>query len=301
MIDAFITEPGASVLLGVHMQGTDNSQGILLLFKDDSTWELYSQISAVNSSKPLATGATPVPVAAGAWHTYRVDINGTTLNVWVDGQVGASNANVTGMTTSGHFLIGTGEYGQYTQFDNIQLYSRFKDCATATPAVGSPVVMSNCIAEVGAVPHTLWNFNAPANNGNATWGGLMSLRRFPTLCLSSAPPDAAGTNWLVLATCDASDARQQWTWEFEGIAPDRERKSQIFNKDGCLDQFGEGSDIGQQLDAYPCNGGENQAFWLVTAGGGSGDLRAQFPRFTLPSPISPPISPHDAGMTGTRA
>lgn len=176
VVDAYITEPGASVLLGVHMQGTDNSQGILVLFKSDSTWELYNQISSVNSSKPLASGPTPVPVAAGAWHTYRIDINATMLNVWVDGQVGAANANVSGMTTSGHFLIGTGSYGQYTQYDNVQIYSRFKDCATATPAVGSPVVMSNCIAEVGAVPHTLWNFNAPANNGNATWGGLMSVR-----------------------------------------------------------------------------------------------------------------------------
>ena len=90
------------------------------------------------------------------------------------------------MTTSGHFLIGTGMYGQSTQFDNIQLYSRFKDCATATPAVGSPVVMSNCIAEVGAVPHTSWTFNAPANNGTGTWGGLMSVRSAG--CVPPRPP-----------------------------------------------------------------------------------------------------------------
>lgn len=229
-----------------------------------------------------------MPVDAGAWHTYRIDINGTTLNVWIDGQVGAANANVTGMTTSGHFLIGAGEYGQYTQFDNIALYSTFRDCGVATPAVGSPVVASNCIAEVGPLPHTQWAFDAPPNNGAGIWNGTFALRAFPTLCLASAPPDAAGTSWLVLATCDSSDLSQMWTWKFEGVAPDNERKSAIYNVKGCLDQFGENVslslcdavldsssscdphptfhstqqyDIGQQMDAYACNGGENQAFF----------------------------------------
>jgi galactosylceramidase len=210
VIDAFIAQPGASVLLGVHMQGTDNSAGILLLFPSNSNqWALFGTIKDVNTSKPIATGLTPMKILAGAWHTYRVDINGSLLNVWVDGQVAAANANVSTMTRSGHFLIGCGDYGQYTQFDNVQLYSTFRDCAVATPAAGSPIVNSNCIAEVGPVPHTLWNFNNPPNNGSGVWNGTFSLRKFPTLCLASAPPDAAGTPWLVLANCNAADPAQQ--------------------------------------------------------------------------------------------
>ena len=262
VVDGYITEPGASVLVGVHMQGTDNSAGILLLFPANSNeWQLYGTIRDVNSSKPLATGATPVPILPGEWHTYRVDINGSILNVWVDGQVAASNANVSGMTTSGHFLIGCGEYGQYTQFDNVQLYSTFRDCAVATPAVGSPIVNSNCIAEVGPVPHTLWDFSNPPNNGVGVWNGTFSLRKFPTLCLASAPPDTTGTAWLVLATCNPADPAQQWTWAFEGISPDQERRSAIHNVAGCIDQYSQNNDIGAQLDAYKCSGAENQLFW----------------------------------------
>lgn len=140
-------------------------------------------------------------------------------------------------------------------------------------------------------------FIAPATSSHPS-----QLRKFPTLCLASAPPDTANTNWLVLATCDASDPRQQWKWNFEGIAPDNERKSAISNVDGCIDQYGQGSDIGQQLDAYPCNRGENQAFWCAT-----GDLRF-LPRLTLPcpAPLHTPVPLHtrydwDEGMIGNEA
>ena len=262
VIDGFITEPNATVMLGVHMQGTDDSNGILILFSDNSTWSLYSSIRSVNTVAPIATGVTPVSIHAGEWHTYRVDVNGTLLSVWVDGQSAATNVNVSSLTLSGHFLIGCGEYGQYTQYDNIQLYSKFKDCAVATPAVGSPIVMSNCIAEVGPLPHTLWNFNSPPDNGVGVWNGTFSLRKFPTLCLAAAPPDSNSNRWLVLATCNSADPNQAWTWSFEGIAPDNERKSKISLAGNlCIDQFGQQSDIGGQLDAYQCNGGTNQAFF----------------------------------------
>jgi len=145
LIEGYITEPGGSVLLGVHMQGTDNPSGILWLV-NSTGWFLYSQISDVNEKKPIASGTSPVSITPGTWHTYRLDINSTTFNVWVDETPAIVAMNVSDMTLSGHFLIGTGEYGQYTQFDNIQLYSTFKNCpGSAVPAVGSPVVLSSCL------------------------------------------------------------------------------------------------------------------------------------------------------------
>jgi hypothetical protein len=142
----------------------------------------------------------------------------------------------------------------------VQLYSTFRKCpgSSAKPAPGSPVVMSNCISEVGPHPHTSWAWSAAPG----AWNGSFSLSSDPTLCLSSASPDASGTAWLVLDTCNPSDARQAWTWSFEGIAPDNERKSAIYNSVGCVDQYNQGSDIGSQLDAYKCNGGTNQAFFF---------------------------------------
>ena len=261
VIDAFITEPGASAMVGVHAQGTDNPVGQLFLMRSNGTWALYGRITDVNAQgKAVMEGSSPVPMAAGAWHTYRMDINGSALNVWVDGTPVITNYNTTtaGLPTSGHFLIGTGEYGEYTQFDNVQLYSTFRKCpGSAKPAAGSPVVMSNCIGEVGLAPNTAWAWSAPQGG----WNGSFSLVSDPTLCLTSADPDAAGTTWLVLAACNPADARQNWMWKFEGIAPDNERKSAIYNSVGCVDQYGQGSDIGEQLDAYTCNGGTNQAFF----------------------------------------
>ena len=261
-IEAYITEPGASVLLGVHMAGTDNPAGPLVLVNASGAWAVYSQISDVNGNgKALATGTAPVPIGAGAWHTYRYDVNGTVINFWVDGAQMITNWNYTAAGIwgkSGHFLIGTGEYGHFTQFDNVALYSTFKNCpGAAVPAAGSPVVMSSCLAEVGPHPNTAWDHNTAPGQ----WNGTMSLRSNPSLCLTSAAPDAMGTSWLVLASCNPADPKQVWTWKFEGVAPDRERASQISNSVGCIDQYNQGSDIGDQLDAYSCNQGENQAFF----------------------------------------
>ena len=149
----------------------------------------------------------------------------------------------------------------YTQFDNLQLYSSFRACpGAAVPAPGSPVVMSSCLSEVGPHANIMWDFNPSEPMG---FNGTFSLKAQPSLCLAAAPADAQGTSWLVLATCAPGEASQVWQWDFEGIAPDNERKSQIKNvgSGGCIDQFGESSDIGEQLDAWACNGGLNQAFW----------------------------------------
>ena len=238
VIDAYITEPGASAMVGVHAQGTDNPVAALFLMNASGAWALYGRISDVNvPGRALAAGGSPVPMGPGTWHTYRIDINGTTLNVWVDGMPAITAFNASGsLPTSGHFLIGTGEYGHFTQFDNVQAYSTFRACpGAAVPAAGSPVVMSNCIGEVGLHANTAWAWSAAPG----TWNGSFSLVANPALCLSSAAPDAQGTTWLELAACDASDARQSWIWDFEGIAPDNERKSKIYNSVGCFRNVGD--------------------------------------------------------------
>ena len=118
-------------------------------------------------------------------------------------------------------------------------------------------MLSKCIGEVGYHPNTAWAWSAAPGS----WNGSFSLSSDPTLCLSSASPDATGTSWLVLDSCDPTDVRQNWAWKFEGIAPDNERKSQISNSVGCVDPMSQGSDIWSQLDAFTCNGGTNQAFF----------------------------------------
>jgi hypothetical protein len=71
VIDGFIGEPGASVLLGVHMQGTDDSNGIIFsLDSGANKWYIHSSIGAVSSpSSAVASGTPNVAVAPGQWHT----------------------------------------------------------------------------------------------------------------------------------------------------------------------------------------------------------------------------------------
>ena len=165
-------------------------------------------------------------------------------------------------TKSGHALLGTAQYGHFTQFDNFNLVSEYTSCGGTTPKVGTNVSVVVCGAEVGPQPGSLWRFNAVPNvkSSNST----ISLRSDPSLCLS-----ASGANsplsawWLSLQTCDATDPSQQWSWSFDGIAPDVERSSFIYlaGANRCIDILNQQPDIGAVMDAWPCNLGANQAFF----------------------------------------
>ena len=263
VFDAYIEEPGASVMLGLRMQGTDNSQGILFAVDTTSTWGVWKQISDVGGA-PIASGTSPVAVAAGQWHTYRGDVNGSLLNVWIDGTPVIVNWNTSahGLTTSGHALIGCKNYGEFTQFDNFQLYTRYTTCGGGALVAGAPVGVVACAAEVGVVPGSQWVFtavpNAPGSNST------IALASNPSLCVGT---DA--NSMLVLVNCNAADATQLWSWSFDGIAPDGERSSSIKSvaSGKCLDIFGEVPDVGAQMDSYSCSGRGNQAFFMdFTAG-----------------------------------
>ena len=258
VVDAFIEEPGASVMVGVRMQGTDDSHGILFAVDTTSAWGVWGSISSVGG-KPIASGTSPVAVAAGQWHTYRIDVNGSLLNVWIDSTPVIVNWNTTlnGMTTSGHALVGTKNYGEFTQFDNFQLYTRYTVCGGGALVAGAPVGVVVCSAEVGVVSGSVWRFDAvPNSGGNAT----ISLRSNPSLCVAINPNN---NDMLELANCNAADVNQQWGWSFDGIAPDGERGSSIKNPASgkCLDIYGEVPDVGAQMDAYSCSGRQNQAFF----------------------------------------
>ena len=259
--DFYIEEPGASVMLGVRMQGTDDSQGILWAVDTTSTWGVWNSISSVGGA-PIASGTSPVAITAGAWHTYRIDVNGSLLNVWVDGQPAVAAFNVSGMTNSGHGLIGTKEYGHYTQMDNFQLFTRYHACGATPLVAGAPVGVVDCSAELGPVAGSQWVFTAvPNGRSNST----IALRSQPTLCLAAT----SGTQgaMLVLAACNAGDPNQLFAWSFDGVSPDNERSASVFlagsnNPKLCIDIVGQTPDIGAQMDVWECNNGGNQNFFF---------------------------------------
>ena len=130
VVDGLIAAAGASVLIGAHMQGTDNSAGLIWSTDTTGNWWVHTSISAVGTaSQAILTGRLATASAPGVWRSYRLDVNGTgrsqRLSVWVDGAPVIAAADVSGRASTGHFAIGTRLYGDYSQYDNIQLYSTF--------------------------------------------------------------------------------------------------------------------------------------------------------------------------------
>ena len=258
--DALILVAGASTMFGVRMQGTDNSQGLLWSLDTTGSWWVHTAISDVNdASKAIAHGTTPSPVTPGVWYTYRLDVNGSSLNAWINGVPVITNLNVAKETTSGHGLIGTRFYNEFTMIDNFAIYSAYTTCGATPLVAGAPISVAYCSSEVGLETSvgTRWDFTTlDAPHG---WTGVFSLRSDPTLCLASQ----GAANMLVLATCDKTDPNQIWSWKFDGESPDGERTSSIFhpNNNLCLDVMNNVPDIGAQMDAWACNKGGNQNFF----------------------------------------
>jgi hypothetical protein len=193
-----------------------------------------------------------------------MDVNGSLLNVWIDGLPTIVNADVSGFTRSGHALIGTYSYGHFTQFDNFQLYTEYHHCGASArnPKPGDPIAVVECNSEVGVVGTSTWRFGAIPNNKSSV--STISLYTNPSLCIAAIAAGESDPWWLQLAPCNQSDPLQLWAWWFLGIAPDLERSSYIYlpGSNRCLDIYNQRAHIGAQMDAWPCNLGANQAFWF---------------------------------------
>jgi len=257
VVDAFIPEPGMSVLLGLRVQNTDDTLGILWGVDTSQQWGLWPSMDSVNTTSPLASGRSPVKIGVGEWHTYRIDVNGTVLTVWIDGVVATK---LTILSTTGHALIGTYQYAHYTQFDNFQLYTSYAKCGSGTPTAGAAVRVVDCNSEVGLRTNSEWSFTAKPNDHTPA---TISLRSNPNLCLRAVGQGASDPWWLQLAPCNSTDLQQRWAWFFDGIAPDSERASWIYlpASNRCLDVYQQKADLTSPMDAWPCNAGANQAFW----------------------------------------
>ena len=176
----------------------------------------------------------------------------------------AAPLDVSALTTSGHAAIGTRQYGDYTQFDNFQLYSSYVQCGATALAAGAPVSVVHCNAEVGPVAGSRWDFTPIA--GPAGVIGAFSLRSNAALCLAATPNATGSSQWLALAPCAKGDPQQTWRVDTDGISPDNERRASISiaasgNGRACIDIVAGLADIGLQMDAWPCNGAGNQNFY----------------------------------------
>lgn len=281
--EASIQQADSTVMFGVHMSSTTSGSysdfdGVIWGVDTAGVWGLWSAIRAVGSGLTMTKGQLASPLAVGSWHTYRLDVVGDRLSVWVDGQVVIADKDVSvGFPTSGHGMIGVQNYGDFTLYDNFQLYTDYTPCTTSI-AEGAPLSVVECSSEVGLQPGSLWQYEALPNVNS----GFITLRGQPDLCVTAVPVDGQ-IDWpLKLATCSTANENQLWSWYFQGVAPDNEQKSWIYLASAginppqwitarCLTVINPSADIGSSMTASPCVQSTFQAFWYDFAEGEIGN------------------------------
>jgi hypothetical protein len=216
-LDARLTGVNGSLILGARLAGTTNSAGLVFSFNASGGWNLTAMMKAVMSGPALASGSLPSPLGVGAWHHFRLDVNGTRANLWLDGAPAIAALDVSSAGLTGHSGVGTVQFGHYTEFDNFELYSTQKGACHAAPPAGTPISAVSCASEVGPTPGGQLTF-APTNHSACPLGspcsggtGTFALAANPALCIAVAP-GGAGEDWpLALAPCDAASPNQLFT------------------------------------------------------------------------------------------
>jgi hypothetical protein len=253
-----LPDANATALLGLRMRALIDSQGVVFGVNASAPeWAVWSSVSNAGHAQAFARGALPAPLGVGAWHALRLDANGSLLRAWVDGAevTPPGGLEVGALGVSGHAMIGAGDFGQFPLFDAFSLASSATLCdQAAAPAAGAQLATVQCSSEVGVAPLSTFAF-LPANLSADPWTGQFALRSTlggaaPPLCVAtvnaSAAGEAAGSWPLVLAACDAGDALQRWTWNFDAVCPQNKRTSNIYSAAAgrCIDMG-----AGAQLDA----------------------------------------------------
>jgi hypothetical protein len=216
-IDILFPAANASALVGARLAGTTNSVGIIWAVDASGSWNITGQMSSVQKGPAQAQGQLSGGWGVGVWHRVRLDVNGSSASLWVDGSSVLAGFNVSWSGATGHSGIGTIGYGHYTSFDNVELYSTQTSCSSAAPAAGAALAAVSCASEVGPRPGGQLSFQ-PLSADTCPYGspcsnstGTFSLASDASLCLSSYG-SASELDWpVLLEACDATSAKQQWT------------------------------------------------------------------------------------------
>lgn len=212
-IDVRLTDLNGSASVGARLAGTTNTQGLWWTVNATGGWNITSGMQQLQSPPAISWGQLPGGFGVNTWHTIRLDVNGSTSNVWVDGAPVVQNGDASFAGASGHTGIGTVLYASYTEFDNVALYSTQKSC-TATPSAGSAIVAVPCASEIGKRPGGQLVFT-PLNQSTCPYGspcaggvGTFAVASNPGLCFSVSGAAASNAWPIVLATCNSTDSAQ---------------------------------------------------------------------------------------------
>ena len=217
VLDARLTATNGSFLLGARLAGTTNSAGLIVALDASGAWNITGTMATVQSGPALYAGTLAAPFGVNVWRTLRLDVNGSTAVMWVDGARAFSydfSASLP-VAVTGHCGVGTVQFGHYSEFTNFALYSTQRACSASAPAAGAPIVAVSCASEVGPRAGGQFVFT-PSDPASCPFGspcanstGTFALASNPSLCITVAP-GAAGDDWpLALAPCSPSASREQ--------------------------------------------------------------------------------------------
>ena len=217
VLDARLTAANGSFLLGARLAGTTNSAGLIVALDAAGAWNVTGTMATVQSGPALYAGALAAPFGVNVWRTLRLDVNGSTATLWVDGARAFTYDFSASLPTAltGHNGVGTVQFGHYSEFTNFALYSTQRACSARAPAAGAPSVAVSCASEVGPRAGGQFVFT-PSDPASCPFGspcanstGTFALASDPSLCITVAP-GAAGDDWpLALAPCSPSASREQ--------------------------------------------------------------------------------------------
>jgi hypothetical protein len=194
-----------------------------VVFAVDAATGAWAVLASVGAAAPRAAGALPAGLSPGVWHTLRLDVNGSEFSAWVDGAPVLARADASWAGATGLAGIGTLDYGHFTEFDRVALYSTQRACgARAAPAAGDALVAVPCAAEVGPrrggqflfrpIDASTCPFGSPCAGG----AGRFALASDASLCLATAA--STSTPWrVVLAPCAGAGAAaedQVWVQDY---------------------------------------------------------------------------------------
>lgn len=100
--DVFLPNEASAAFLGARCQGEDDPNGVLWAVNAFGDWNVTFSISALMATSGAVATGTLAYYGPGEWHTFRLDVNGSVANGWVDGIPAFTNLDVSGAPQSGH-------------------------------------------------------------------------------------------------------------------------------------------------------------------------------------------------------
>jgi galactosylceramidase len=226
-------------------------------------WGVILGLDTTKYNNPIILQQFPEPIGTDTWNTIRIIARGDSIIIIMNGNLlgRVSVPKSRGAPTSGFAGLGTGDFGQYVQFDSVELKKVDSICSKIA-VEGQQAFADQCSSETNGQSFL---FETSENNYPA---GQFVYAANVSLCLQQNVTEQPGdTKFLILSVCDSTELRQMWRIETT-IADGPFQSGPIVNlmDGGVLDLFYSGVDDNTQVDTYEWFEQSNQIAYYDSSG-----------------------------------